>query len=64
MVVHGVTLKPGFARVSIDFVSDKYRDLALPEPTEEFKTLGDAKDSTVMWPESWIELVEKVYMYF
>ena len=60
--VHTVPLNPGFAKVSVDGVNDKFINLALPMATMDASTLGEAKGGLVQWPEAWIELTGKVFL--
>ena len=47
MKVHGADLESGFARVGVEIVKKAHRNVALPVPTEEFKTLGQTEWSTI-----------------
>ena len=62
-MVHSVPLEPGFVKVSVDNVHSMFRTMPLPKETMGATTLGEAKGSTVPWPENWIELMdEKVFI--
>lgn len=49
--VHGVNLRQGYAKVSIDSVKDNWSAFPLPvPPNDEITTLGDACKTYIQWP--------------
>ena len=62
MTVHHAPLKSGYAKVSVDSVRKNCKDLKLPVPvSDEITKLGDALNTMIQWPESWIEPFGKVF---
>ncbi|WVZ84511.1 hypothetical protein U9M48_031540, partial [Paspalum notatum var. saurae] len=55
--VHGIERRDEHTRVQVDFVFDNFMEYPLPVPItdDDIFTLGDAKNSFVLWPKSGIK---------
>uniref|UniRef100_A0A804LLX1 DUF8039 domain-containing protein n=1 Tax=Zea mays TaxID=4577 RepID=A0A804LLX1_MAIZE len=60
VTVHGIERRDDHTKVQVDFVFDNFLEFPLPIPIAggDMFTLGEAKNSFVLWPKSGIQLAE------
>ncbi|KAL5680595.1 hypothetical protein ACJX0J_006980, partial [Zea mays] len=63
VTVHGIERRDDHTKVQVDFVFDNFLEFPLPIPIAggDMFTLGEAKNSFVLWPKSGIQLAEVLH---
>ncbi|AQK69795.1 hypothetical protein ZEAMMB73_Zm00001d015949, partial [Zea mays] len=66
VTVHGIERRDDHTKVQVDFVFDNFLEFPLPIPIAggDMFTLGEAKNSFVLWPKSGIQLAEVHFTNF
>ncbi|XP_035823516.1 uncharacterized protein [Zea mays] len=65
VTVHGIERRDDHTKVQVDFVFDNFLEFPLPIPIAggDMFTLGEAKNSFVLWPKSGIQLAEETTVH-
>ncbi|KAL5647697.1 hypothetical protein ACJX0J_042052, partial [Zea mays] len=65
VTVHGIERQDDHTKVQVDFVFDNFLEFPLPIPIAggDMFTLGEAKNSFVLWPKSGIQLAEETTVH-
>ncbi|KAL5672057.1 hypothetical protein ACJX0J_016363, partial [Zea mays] len=65
VTVHGIERRDDHAKVQVDFVFDNFLEFPHPIPIAggDMFTLGEAKNSFVLWPKSGIQLAEETTVH-
>ena len=58
-VVHNAPVEDGYVCVQVDSVEQKWKEVALPVPTQEMFVLDDTRESFIQWPKNQI-ILDKV----
>jgi hypothetical protein len=66
VTVHGIERRDDHTKVQVDFVFDNFLEFPLPIPITggDMFTLGEAKNSFVLWPKSGIQLAKVHFANF
>ncbi|GJY14938.1 ulp1 protease family, C-terminal catalytic domain-containing protein [Tanacetum coccineum] len=60
-MLHGKPMDPGFLKIQVDTVDDGWDEVIVPKPTDEVKTLKDAKGGQfIQWPRKYIKVLGRM----